>query len=41
MAFFFDRFISNRIRELGYDVKTQTLAVVFPDRTIGAYCPLR
>lgn len=34
MAFFFDRFISNRIRELRYDVKTQTLAVVFPDKTV-------
>jgi hypothetical protein len=30
MAFFFDRYVSHGIRELGYDVKTQTLAVVFP-----------
>ncbi len=30
MAFFWDHYVSSRIPALGYDVRTQTLAVVFP-----------
>ncbi|NLD57433.1 MAG: hypothetical protein GX651_04775 [Methanomicrobiales archaeon] len=30
MNMVWDRHVSNGIRELGYDVKTQTMAVVFP-----------
>ena len=30
MAFFWDHGVSTRIRDLGYDGSTQTMAVVFP-----------
>jgi hypothetical protein len=35
MAFFWDRYVSSSIPALGYDIGTQTLAVVFPgNRTV-------
>ena len=40
MAFFWDHNVSNRIRDLGYDVTTQTLAVVFPGRRTVYHSPV-
>jgi hypothetical protein len=35
-----DRFVSNDIRELGYDVTTRTMAVVFADKTKKYHAPV-
>jgi hypothetical protein len=35
-----DRFVSNGIRELGYDVTTRTMAVVFADKTKKFHAPV-
>jgi len=40
MAFFWDRHVSSGIRELGYDIETQTLAVVFPGRRTVYHRPV-
>jgi hypothetical protein len=40
MNMVWDRFVSNDIRELGYDVATRTLAVVFADRTKRFHAPV-
>jgi len=40
MNMVWDRMVSNRIRELGYDVKTQTMAVVFSDKTKRFHAPV-
>ena len=40
MAFFWDRHVSSGIRELGYDVATETLAVVFPGRRTVYHRPV-
>jgi hypothetical protein len=40
MAFFWDRHVSSGIRELGYDIRTQTLAVVFPGRRMVYHRPV-
>lgn len=40
MNMVWDRMVSNRIRELGYDVKTQTMAVVFSDTTRKFHAPV-
>jgi hypothetical protein len=40
MAFFWDRHVSSGIRELGYDVGTETLAVVFPGRRTVYHRPV-
>jgi hypothetical protein len=40
MNMVWDRFVSNGIRELGYDVKTQTMAVVFADKTRRYHSPV-
>ncbi len=40
MNMVWDRFVSNRIRELGYDVKTRTMAVVFADNVRRYHFPV-
>ncbi len=40
MHMVWDRHVSNRIRELGYDVATQTMAVVFSDKTTKYHAPV-
>lgn len=40
MAFFWDHFVSSSIPALGYDVATQTLAVVFPGRRTVYHRPV-
>lgn len=40
MNMVWDRYVSNEIRELGYDVKTQTLAVVFATKNIRYHAPV-
>ena len=40
MNMVWDRFVSTRIRELGYDIGTHTLAVVFADGTKNFHSPV-
>lgn len=40
MNMVWDRKVSNRIRELGYDVSTRTMAVVFSDKTTKFHAPV-
>jgi hypothetical protein len=40
MNMVWDRFVSNTIRELGYDVATRTMAVVFADKTTKYHAPV-
>lgn len=40
MNMVWDRHVSNGIRELGYDVETRTLAVVFPGGTKVMHAPV-
>ena len=40
MAFVWDHNFSREIRELGYDIATQTLVVTFPDRVRRFYAPV-
>jgi hypothetical protein len=40
MNMVWDRYVSNGIRELGYDVKTRTMAVKFADETIRFHAPV-
>jgi hypothetical protein len=40
MNMIWDRFVSNDIRELGYDVTTRTMAVVFADKTRKFHAPV-
>ena len=40
MNMVWDRFVSTRIRELGYDIATRTLAVVFSDGTKHFHSPV-
>lgn len=40
MNMVWDRHVSNGIRELGYDVKTQTMAVVFPGGITKFHAPV-
>jgi len=40
MNMVWDRFVSNGIRELGYDVATRTMAVVFSDKTTRYHSPV-
>jgi hypothetical protein len=40
MNMIWDRFVSNDIRELGYDVATRTMAVVFADKTRKFHAPV-
>ena len=40
MNMVWDRYVSNGIRELGYDVKTRTMAVVFADKTKKYHSPV-
>ena len=40
MNMVWDRHVSNRIREIGYDVKTRTMAVVFADKTTNFHAPV-
>ena len=40
MAFVWDHHFSREIRELGYDVLTQTLVVAFPDKIRRYYAPV-
>ncbi|MFZ1898133.1 hypothetical protein [Methanoregula sp.] len=40
MNMVWDRYVSNGIRELGYDVATQTMAVVFADKTKKFHAPV-
>lgn len=40
MNMVWDRHVSNRIREIGYDVTTKTMAVVFADRTKKFHRPV-
>jgi hypothetical protein len=40
MNMVWDRFVSNGIRELGYDVATRTMAVVFSDKTTKYHAPV-
>jgi hypothetical protein len=40
MNMVWDRFVSNGIRELGYDVKTRTMAVVFANNTKTFHAPV-
>jgi hypothetical protein len=40
MAFFYDHFVSHGIRDLGYDVKSQTLAVGFPGHRTVYHSPV-
>ncbi|MDD1702713.1 MAG: KTSC domain-containing protein [Methanoregula sp.] len=40
MSIVWDRHVSNRILELGYDIETKRLIVVFPDRVRRNYAPV-
>ncbi|MFA4878367.1 MAG: hypothetical protein WC586_13265 [Methanoregula sp.] len=40
MNMVWDRYVSNGIRELGYDVTTRTMAVVFADKTTRYHAPV-
>lgn len=40
MNMVWDRFVSNEIRELGYDIGTRTMAVVFSDKSTKYYSPV-
>ena len=40
MNMVWDRYVSNGIRELGYDVETRTMAVVFADKTKKYHAPV-
>ncbi len=40
MNMVWDRFVSNRIRELGYDVTTRTMAVVFANKSRTFHAPV-
>jgi KTSC domain len=40
MNMVWDRFVSTNIRELGYDVTTRTMAVVFSDKTRTFHAPV-
>jgi hypothetical protein len=40
MNMVWDRHVSNRIREIGYDIKTRTMAVVFADNTKKFHAPV-
>lgn len=40
MNMVWNRHISNEIRDLGYDVETQTLAIVFPGRKMVMHAPV-
>ena len=40
MNMVWDRHVSNRIRELGYDVTTRTMAVVFANNTTKYHAPV-
>jgi hypothetical protein len=40
MNMVWDRYVSSGIRELGYDVTTQTMAVVFADKTTKYHAPV-
>ena len=40
MNMVWDRHVSSGIRELGYDVKTRTMAVVFADKTKIFHAPV-
>ncbi|OPY38220.1 MAG: hypothetical protein A4E35_00642 [Methanoregula sp. PtaU1.Bin051] len=40
MNMVWDRHVSNGIRELGYDVETHTLAVVFPGKKTVLHAPV-
>jgi len=40
MNMVWDRYVSRGIRELGYDVKTRTMAVVFVDKSMKYHAPV-
>jgi hypothetical protein len=40
MNMVWDRYVSRDIRELGYDVATRTMAVVFADKTTKYHMPV-
>jgi hypothetical protein len=40
MNMVWDRFVSNDIRELGYDINSQTLAVVFANKEKRYHAPV-
>lgn len=40
MNMVWDRYVSSGIRELGYDVATRTMAVVFADKTKKFHAPV-
>lgn len=40
MNMVWDRYVSNGIRELGYDITTKTMAVVFADKTKIFHAPV-
>jgi hypothetical protein len=40
MGIVWDRHVSNGIREIGYDQSTQTMAVVFPEKTRKYHAPV-
>ena len=40
MNMVWDRYVSSDIRELGYDVATRTMAVVFADKTRKYHAPV-
>ena len=40
MNMVWDRYVSHGIRELGYDVGTQTMAVVFPGNVTRYHAPV-
>ena len=40
MNMIWDRYVSNGIRELGYDIKTRTMAVVFANKTTKFHAPV-
>ncbi|MFA4875842.1 MAG: hypothetical protein WC586_00385 [Methanoregula sp.] len=40
MNMVWDRHVSTGIRELGYDIKTNTMAVVFADKTTKMHAPV-
>jgi hypothetical protein len=40
MNMVWDRYLSSGIRELGYDVATRTMAVVFADKTKTYHAPV-
>jgi hypothetical protein len=40
MNMVWDRFVSKGIRELGYDITTRTMAVVFADKSTTFHAPV-